>query len=328
MKHTSFIPMDSCSREGRNPNVLKSPPDEGNTILRIFPKILGLILMVCLFTNVSLGQTVLTGTGSGAGVGLGSGVGGFTFSSGIFKFPGAGLPDDTPGDGKLVVKVCPDDMTTQLVKIAFDDFDIAPGDTIAIHQGCGTDGAFAQPPYYGGGSSAANSLNSSWFVANCESDGCLTVVYSPNGDNNKGTGFSFTTSNETRMADISCPSDAIVAATCNLNGGSNIAGLHTVQGLNGTCNVAPAIVQVDIYNGTTGALMTPIATALQMNQAEFIDLDGSGTLSVGESIYLRPNTYNIDVIYAALDGTNDTCSYGVIVDSGITPVCNLSLIHI
>ena len=68
--------------------------------------------------------------------------------------------------------------------------------------------------------------------------------------------------------------------------------------------------------------MTPIATALQMNQAEFIDLDGSGTLSVGESIYLRPNTYNIDVIYAALDGTNDTCSYGVIVDSGITPVCN------
>jgi len=229
--------MDSCSQEGRNPNVLKSPPDGGSLLLKIL-RYLGVMLLVISSSSLLQAQTVTTGSGSGIFFTTGGGSGLITLVGGEFILPGMGLLNDDATDGKLEAKFCPTDASTQLVKIAFTDFDLAPGDTLAIFQGCGVDGAVEQAPFYGGGASASTALSSSWFIADCATlDGCLTVVYAPNGDNNKGTGFTIVPSNEPRMSMITCPSDAIEAASCNLNGSGIIGGLHTVQNLVGTCNV-------------------------------------------------------------------------------------------
>ena len=244
MKHTSLIPMDSCAQEERDPNVLKSPPDSGgNSKLRLLMRCLGLILVLFTFSTSSSAQILMTGSGSTVCNG--------TFNIGVSQ-TGSFFYEDDATLGRLEQTLCPDSalINTHLAKLAITAFDVAPGDTLSIFEGSSSTGTPLNGfPYYGGGASAATALPSSWFLAQCEGDGCLTIVFAPNGDNNKGSGIDFEVNCEPRMSTITCPSDVVVAASCNSVTGT-ISVDHIIQDLSGTCNVIPTIVSTTYFTGS------------------------------------------------------------------------------
>ncbi|MEM8526226.1 MAG: T9SS type A sorting domain-containing protein [Bacteroidota bacterium] len=103
------------------------------------------------------------------------------------------------GDVQDIV-VCPDDGMTQYVRITFNQYDLAAGDVLEVF-----DGLMPGAPLLvstGAGSSVADSPGGGWVDASsCQSaggadinSGCLTVRFTPNGDNVKGAGFAFTAS--------------------------------------------------------------------------------------------------------------------------------------
>jgi len=103
------------------------------------------------------------------------------------------------GDVQDIV-VCPDNGMTQYVRITFNQYDVAAGDKLEVF-----DGLMPGAPLLdssGEGSSVADSPGGGRVDASsCQSaggadvnSGCLTVRFTPNGDNVKGAGFTFTAS--------------------------------------------------------------------------------------------------------------------------------------
>ncbi|MEL6717533.1 MAG: hypothetical protein AAFP82_02370, partial [Bacteroidota bacterium] len=109
---------------------------------------------------------------------------------------GASAPYNDGASQDIVV--CPDDGMTQYVRIVFNQYDIAAGDVLEVF-----DGLMPGAPLLvatGEGSSVADAPGGGWVDASsCQSagganidSGCLTVRFTPNGDNIKGAGFTFT----------------------------------------------------------------------------------------------------------------------------------------
>lgn len=109
---------------------------------------------------------------------------------------GASAPYNDGASQDIVV--CPDNGMTQYVRIVFNQYDVAAGDVLEVFDGLMPGASLLVST--GEGSSVADSPGGGWVDASaCQSatgadvnSGCLTVRFTPNGDNVKGAGFTFT----------------------------------------------------------------------------------------------------------------------------------------
>ncbi|MEM1327471.1 MAG: T9SS type A sorting domain-containing protein [Bacteroidota bacterium] len=100
--------------------------------------------------------------------------------------------------------VCPDNPMTEYVRIVFNQYDVADGDVLDVYDGDDDSGPLIAST--GEGSSVADSPGGGWIDASAcgvdtdndgdlDSDddlsGCLTLVFTPNGDQTKGAGYAF-----------------------------------------------------------------------------------------------------------------------------------------
>lgn len=94
-------------------------------------------------------------------------------------------------DAVQTIEVCPSNSMSQVVRIVFNQYDVAADDQLVVYSGKGTSGAVLATT--GAGSSVANAPGGGWIDAPCdEITGCLTLVFTPNGDQTKGAGYVFT----------------------------------------------------------------------------------------------------------------------------------------
>ncbi len=84
--------------------------------------------------------------------------------------------------------ICPN-VAGQILTVSFQTFDLAAGDTLAVYDGMDTTAAFIAK----GSGNSVSLMNGGWVSSNCDPNinpsGCLTFVFTTNGDNNKGSGW-------------------------------------------------------------------------------------------------------------------------------------------
>ncbi|MFK7980175.1 MAG: Calx-beta domain-containing protein [Saprospiraceae bacterium] len=84
--------------------------------------------------------------------------------------------------------ICPN-IVGQLLTVSFQDFDLAFGDSLAIYDGMDTTATFIAK----GSGNSISMINGGWVTSNCDPNinpsGCLTFVFTTNGNNNKGSGW-------------------------------------------------------------------------------------------------------------------------------------------
>lgn len=84
--------------------------------------------------------------------------------------------------------ICPN-ITGQVLSASFQTFDLAAGDTLAVYDGIDTTATFIAK----GSGNSISKLNGGWVNSNCDPNinatGCLTFVFTTNGDNFKGAGW-------------------------------------------------------------------------------------------------------------------------------------------
>ncbi|MEM6318231.1 MAG: Calx-beta domain-containing protein [Bacteroidota bacterium] len=84
--------------------------------------------------------------------------------------------------------ICPN-IRGQVMTVTFESFDLAAGDTLWVYDGVDTTFSLIAK---GSGNSVSN-FNGGWVNSNCDPNinpsGCLTFVFTTNGDNNKGAGW-------------------------------------------------------------------------------------------------------------------------------------------
>ncbi len=321
MKHTNLF---------RNSEI-RVPIYKDRRQLTLFRLAFLFLILMYTSTDFLIAQKILTGSGSGScnavfKIGQFEDVDGDGINEGQSNDP---LYNDDPIIGRIQYIACPSNSNKQVAKIAFLQYEVAEFDTLTIYEGCGTTGPILSGfPYYGGGSSAANDLpDGSWYSASCESDdGCLTIVFSPNGDKKKSNGITLDMSCENRMTEVTCPNDITLPSICGLNDSDGVAALYVIPKPTATCSYDP-IIMSSVMVDSAGSTVTPIfngggSTALTSN-FEFADSDGDMLLSVGDTIYLLMGEYIFSYDYMPIPNTSPlpTCTFSVTVDE-IAPVCN------
>lgn len=87
--------------------------------------------------------------------------------------------------------ICPN-IAGQILTVSFQAFDLAAGDTLAVYDGMDTTATFIAK----GSGNSVSLMNGGWVTSNCDPNinpsGCLTFVFTTNGDNNKGSGWEAT----------------------------------------------------------------------------------------------------------------------------------------
>ena len=229
---------------------------------RLLLRCMGLLLFV-FSASISLSaQKLFTGSGSTCTA---------NFNIGMEQ-TGSLFYDDDVVTGRIEYVACPTDPNKELVKVAVTMFDVAPGDTLTIYEGCGITNTIVARTY-GGGASAATALPSSWFLADCDSDdGCLTFVFAPNGDNNKGRGIDLAMSCEDRPTEVTCPVDTTIPGICDLNHTKSVAAIYTIPKPTATCSYEPVIMpeQVAVFKLIftwllqTGTISSTVIVKLQL----------------------------------------------------------------
>ncbi len=176
---------------------------------------------------------------------------------------------------------CPNNPTEERVKLTFTEFDIHSSDQFLVYDGaCDlangdidpnigvvgldddnqldfnnfiqlTGGSPGQMTQIAGSGTVENGAG--WVEASCTNvSGCITIGWNPNGDNNKGLGWRFSTSCSIRSFDISCPTTGDGNAP---NGIASYDGLTVGCGQNITLPVPAAAV--DGCAGTGNTLLAP-----------------------------------------------------------------------
>ncbi|NJL73847.1 MAG: T9SS type A sorting domain-containing protein [Saprospiraceae bacterium] len=88
------------------------------------------------------------------------------------------------------IEVCPTNSMSQVVRIVFNQYDVAAGDELVVYAGKGTTGSVLART--GAGSSVANAPGGGWIDALCaDITGCLTLVFTPDNNGVKGAGYVF-----------------------------------------------------------------------------------------------------------------------------------------
>ncbi len=298
------------------------------------------LLLLFASTDYLIAQKVFDGGGTATG--SGSSICGTFFKIGQFEdLNNNGTFDDYEGQsnnsfynddstiGKIQYTACPNKSNKEVVKVGIVDFDVAEGDTLTIYEGCGTDGEILDGfPFYKG--NPKFNLPGTWFKASCDNDdGCLTIVFSPNGDiKGKGKGILFDISCEDREIDITCPSDVNLPSICDLNNSDGVAALFVIPAPTDTCSYDPVImgnVTIDSAGVTipTSRFTAKTLSTSLVNNFDFTDPNNNGSLEVGDTIYLLMGEYTFRYEYMNIPATSPLpfCEFEVEVDE-IAPVCN------
>ena len=189
----------------------------------------------------------------------------FTGCSGTYTDNGgAGLYNDFMEDedeigGPFTWTFCPDVAMNNRVRLTFSEFDIAANDIFSVHEGeCDdplVDGISLTGNSVGlmapsAGANAAGTLTAGagWVEAGCDSEsGCVTVSWTPNGDNNKGLGWSFDVSCVARDAELDAPDPDIEKEILTVCGAVTDVDLPAPE-YDGCADAAPYTVEV-LHNG-------------------------------------------------------------------------------
>ena len=104
--------------------------------------------------------------------------------------------------------ICPVDQW-HTVKLVFNDFDLAPGDQLIVHEGQDIIATDPIATWTGTGVSQTGG----WIAANCDPgvnpSGCLTFNFMTNGDNQKGTGWNATATCVDRGIELSATIETV-----------------------------------------------------------------------------------------------------------------------
>ncbi len=111
--------------------------------------------------------------------------------------------------------ICPN-ITGQLLTVAFQDFDLAAGDTLAVYDRMNTTAAFIAK----GSGNSISLMNGGWVTSDCDPNinpsGCLTFVFTTNGDNKKGSGWEATITCELEgVTKLNRVDDVFASAGCD-----------------------------------------------------------------------------------------------------------------
>ena len=112
--------------------------------------------------------------------------------------------------------ICPN-LTGQLLTVSFQALDLAVGDTLWVYEG--KDTASAKLIAKGSGVSPSQ-INGAWVTSNCDPNinpsGCLTFVFTTNGDNKKGAGWEALISCELQgITTLNAPDDVFASVKCD-----------------------------------------------------------------------------------------------------------------
>ncbi len=129
---------------------------------------------------------------------------------------GAEYPYLEDGSGGQLVDtytICPDDPSTQVALVSFNEFDVAIGDVLTAYDGLVVDAAYqfhAAVSGSGTGASVSDAPGGGWVQASCENEsGCVTLIFERTNDNIKGHGFEVDVRCMTRDIVLECPNNAL-----------------------------------------------------------------------------------------------------------------------
>ena len=132
------------------------------------------------------------------------------------RFISDGIHTYTDGSARYnEMTICPN-VTGQVLSVAFQSFDLAVGDTLAVYDGIDTTATFIAK----GSGNSISLINGGWVRSNCDptinATGCLTFVFTTNGDDFKGAGWEALVSCELQgVTFLNRPDNVFAAASCD-----------------------------------------------------------------------------------------------------------------
>lgn len=248
---------------------------------------------------------------------------------------------------------CPNNPSDERIRLTFTEFDIHSSDQFLVYDGdceiangdknpnIGTSGQdddnaldFDAMVQLAGGSPGQMTqvagdgtvlFGAGWVEASCANiSGCITIGWNPNGDNNKGLGWLFTTSCVSRYATITCPTDIenngkfpydglTIGCGTNLTvpvPSPNIGGCALGEGGN---LLSPYMIQVEVDGQSLGYVGGNLSEFPEMTigvgrhivtYTLFFDKDGDGDPFDGELVENR----TIACEFTAFDSEDLVCN--------------------
>jgi len=113
------------------------------------------------------------------------------------------------------VTICPN-ITGQILTVAFQSFDLAAGDTLLVYDGIDNTSTLIAK----GSGNSISQINGGLVSSNCDPNinatGCLTFVFTTNGDNNKGAGWEAIVNCALQgVTTLNRPDDVFASAKCD-----------------------------------------------------------------------------------------------------------------
>lgn len=252
---------------------------------------------------------------------------------------------------------CPDNPTTKRIKLTFTEFDIHASDNFYVYDGdcslangdidpdVGVDGLddnnALDPNNYIqfagnspgqmtqiGGTGTVN-FGTGWIEASCTNvSGCITIGWNPNGDDNKGTGWTFNTTCTPRLAEISCPNggdfpfdDLTIGCQLNVVLPVPPATLSGCAGTDTTLLAPPYIIQVLIDGVSLGFIGGDLSAYPSMRVGVgrhtatyrlFFDKDGDGDAFDEQLVELQA----VNCVFTIFDADDLVCPADVNISLG------------
>lgn len=212
------------------------------------------------------------------------------------------------------ITICPK-TPWQTVKLNFQSFDLADGDTLAAYDGDVTALRNNMAPFIGSGSGVGVSRAfGGWVAASCSPNvnpsGCLSFIFKTNGDFIKGTGWEAWVSCNDRNVVLTPPSIQNALLDCDETMATQTIGAATVTAACGTITNDSTIVRI-----TNAAGKVCIDTCLSKNQnMAIVDQFAIGTYLVNYK--LKGDTTKTALTYFTVSAPNLVCNDNVRVPFG------------
>ncbi len=252
---------------------------------------------------------------------------------------------------------CPDNPATNRVKLTFTEFDIHTSDKFYVYDGdCSLSNGDVDPSIGVDGLDDDNALDidnyielaggspsqmtrvggngtvnqgAGWVEASCTNvSGCITIGWNPNGDNDKGTGWTFTTSCSPRMSTISCPNQGDfpydgLTIGCDLSVNLPVppASLSGCAGQDTSLLAPPFMIQILVDGNSLGYLGGDLSAYPSMSVGVgrhtatyrlLFDNDGDGDAFDGELVAIQ----EVSCVFTIFDSDDLVCPAEVNISLG------------
>ncbi len=219
------------------------------------------------------------------------------------------------------IAICPS-ASSEMIKVAFVEFDVAPGDTLMAYDGNLTALKNNTAPLIGKSSGAgASKAFGSWVAANCSPNinpsGCLSFIFKTNGDYAKGTGWNSWVSCKNRALVVAPPSIQNALLDCEGTMATMTIGAATINTACGAITNDSTIVRI---SNTAGKICVDTCLSKDKNMV-ITDKFAIGTYLV--SYKLKGDTTKTALTYFTVSAPNLTCNDEVRIPFG--SACAISI---